>query len=146
MRRRYVLSSLKLGNYSGGVTPVPIPNTEVKPSSTDGTALETGWESRPLPSFVPDEPLIKRGFFLPAVFRDRCCGICINLIQSPPSQKQSAVSERQLLKVTSYLNFVAIQLYLVDEYLKSASKGANLASVLASGFGFVMKIRSPLSI
>jgi len=26
------------GGYSGGDTPVPIPNTEVKPSSADGTA------------------------------------------------------------------------------------------------------------
>ena len=27
-------------------TPVPIPNTMVKPQTADGTALETGWESR----------------------------------------------------------------------------------------------------
>ena len=27
------------GDYGGGETPVPIPNTEVKPSSADGTAL-----------------------------------------------------------------------------------------------------------
>ena len=26
------------GDYSGGETPVPIPNTEVKPSSADGTS------------------------------------------------------------------------------------------------------------
>jgi hypothetical protein len=25
------------GGHSGGVTPVPIPNTEVKPASADGT-------------------------------------------------------------------------------------------------------------
>ena len=29
--------------------PVPIPNTEVKPFSADGTWLETTWESRTLP-------------------------------------------------------------------------------------------------
>src|SRR6266540_5646918 len=59
--------SEKQGGYSGGETPVPIPNTEVKPSSTDGTALETGWESRPPPCFAPDKApfgLAKRGFFL----------------------------------------------------------------------------------
>ena len=39
------------GGDGGGVTPVPIPNTEVKPSSADGTALETRWESRTLPGF-----------------------------------------------------------------------------------------------
>ena len=29
-----------------GETPVPIPNTMVKPQTADGTALETVWESR----------------------------------------------------------------------------------------------------
>ena len=29
-----------------GETPVPIPNTMVKPWAADGTALETVWESR----------------------------------------------------------------------------------------------------
>ena len=37
------------GGNSVGVTPVPIPNTEVKPHSADGTALATEWESRSLP-------------------------------------------------------------------------------------------------
>jgi hypothetical protein len=40
--------------YAGGhrirVTPVPIPNTEVKPDTADGTARETAWESRSLPA------------------------------------------------------------------------------------------------
>jgi hypothetical protein len=38
-----------LGDYGEGVTPVPIPNTEVKPFSADGTAWVTVWESRTLP-------------------------------------------------------------------------------------------------
>ena len=33
-----------------GETPVPIPNTMVKPLAADGTALETVWESRWLPA------------------------------------------------------------------------------------------------
>src|SRR5437660_12265195 len=37
------------GDHSGGETPVPIPNTAVKPASADGTALATGWESRSSP-------------------------------------------------------------------------------------------------
>ena len=37
------------GGNGGGETPVPIPNTVVKPSSADGTARETVWESRSLP-------------------------------------------------------------------------------------------------
>ena len=32
-----------------GVTPVPIPNTMVKPQTADGTILETVWESRWVP-------------------------------------------------------------------------------------------------
>ena len=32
-----------------GATPVPIPNTTVKPRAADGTALETMWESRRVP-------------------------------------------------------------------------------------------------
>ena len=28
-----------LGDYSGGVPPLPIPNREVKPASADGTAI-----------------------------------------------------------------------------------------------------------
>src|SRR5262249_50797911 len=32
------------------VTPVPIPNTEVKPDTADGTVWETVWESRSLPA------------------------------------------------------------------------------------------------
>jgi hypothetical protein len=39
------------GDDSGGETPVPIPNTAVKPSSADGTWVETPWESRSLPGY-----------------------------------------------------------------------------------------------
>lgn len=38
-----------LGGDSDRVTPVPIPNTEVKPVYVDGTAWETVWESRKPP-------------------------------------------------------------------------------------------------
>ena len=40
------------GDFSRGETPVPIPNTEVKPSSADDTAWETVWESRSSPGFL----------------------------------------------------------------------------------------------
>ena len=39
------------GDDGERVTPVPIPNTEVKPFSADGTWRETAWESRTLPDF-----------------------------------------------------------------------------------------------
>ena len=38
-----------LGGNSERVTPLPIPNREVKPFYADGTARETRWESRSLP-------------------------------------------------------------------------------------------------
>ena len=34
------------GNHGGRVTPVPIPNTAVKPPDADGTASGRRWESR----------------------------------------------------------------------------------------------------
>ena len=37
------------GGHRRGVTPVPIPNTEVKLSTADGTACVSVWESRSLP-------------------------------------------------------------------------------------------------
>jgi hypothetical protein len=42
---------LLFGGDGGGDTPVSIPNTEVKPSSADGTALVTEWESRTPPDY-----------------------------------------------------------------------------------------------
>src|SRR5215470_8467495 len=45
--------------FAGGhrirVTPVPIPNTEVKPDTADGTAWETVWESRSLPAVIESD-------------------------------------------------------------------------------------------
>src|SRR5438445_4047245 len=46
--------------FAGGhrirVTPVPIPNTEVKPDTADGTVWETVWESRSLPAVLQTRP------------------------------------------------------------------------------------------
>ena len=39
------------GGITGGATPVPIPNTEVKPSKADDTAAVRQWESRTLPGY-----------------------------------------------------------------------------------------------
>ena len=47
------------GGLAGGVTPVPIPNTEVKPSKADVTAAARLWESRTLPGYN-EGPLIER--------------------------------------------------------------------------------------
>ena len=45
------------GGHTGGATPVPIPNTEVKPSKADVTAAVRQWESRTLPGYnkEPDD-------------------------------------------------------------------------------------------
>ena len=40
---------MSLGDWSGGATPGPIPNPEVKSASADGTWPATAWESRSLP-------------------------------------------------------------------------------------------------
>lgn len=52
------------GGHRGGVTPVPIPNTEVKPSTADGTAGAGLWESRSLPgiSRSPTHHTMRRAF------------------------------------------------------------------------------------
>ena len=43
-----------LGDPSERVPPVPIPNTEVKPLSPDGTARASVWESRKSPKLIPE--------------------------------------------------------------------------------------------
>ena len=48
------------GDDGEGVPPVPIPNTEVKPFSADGTWLETTWESRTLPDSMKRKDLPER--------------------------------------------------------------------------------------
>ena len=40
------------GGHGGGETPVPIPNTAVKPARADGTWGEAPWESRTPPGFL----------------------------------------------------------------------------------------------
>jgi hypothetical protein len=48
MKRSFKFS----GGYIVGATPVPIPNTEVKPYGADGTARATAWESRSPPGLI----------------------------------------------------------------------------------------------
>ena len=43
------LASRVSGGHTAGVTPVPIPNTEVKPRRADDTARVTVWERRSPP-------------------------------------------------------------------------------------------------
>ena len=55
------MNRIFLGGYIVGVTPVPIPNTEVKPYGADGTAWVTVWESRTLPGINKEDPLASVG-------------------------------------------------------------------------------------
>jgi len=54
------------GDFVDRVTPVPIPNTEVKPVGADGTARETVWESRKSPGLFKEareSNFVLAGFF-----------------------------------------------------------------------------------
>ena len=53
-----------LGDLSERDPPVPIPNTEVKLLSPDGTAQATVWESRKSPGFIPKPSNHTGGLFL----------------------------------------------------------------------------------
>ena len=44
------------GGHGGGVPPVPIPNTEVKPACADGTWTVGSRESRSLPNTIKLKP------------------------------------------------------------------------------------------
>ena len=55
LKLKYAIQSLKnrfAGVYSDGATPDPIPNSEVKPVSGDGSAVVTLWESSTMPAFL----------------------------------------------------------------------------------------------
>ena len=45
------------GGYAEGVTPVPIPNTEVKSLRADDTARVAVWESRSPPELINKRPV-----------------------------------------------------------------------------------------
>ena len=48
------ISSFKVGVYGAEVTPVPIPNTEVKLCREDDTWLATAWETISMPAqYIP---------------------------------------------------------------------------------------------
>src|SRR5205814_553667 len=56
------------GDRTERVTPVPIPNTEVKPLRADGTARATAWETRSLPGVkTPRSRKARRGFSFSAL-------------------------------------------------------------------------------
>jgi hypothetical protein len=66
------------GDDSGGATPDPIPNSEVKSSSADGTAGATLWESRTSPGLFLNTQLEKSSWvFFCADSVDWVMAVCI---------------------------------------------------------------------
>src|ERR1700730_18444043 len=63
--RRRTPGSTFAGGHRSRAPPVPIPNTEVKPATADGTVWETAWESRSLPALIPEARCARshRAFF-----------------------------------------------------------------------------------
>ena len=49
--KKKLVTDYVAGVYSDGAIPVPIPNTEVKSVSGDGTARLTLWKSSTIPAF-----------------------------------------------------------------------------------------------
>ena len=67
------------GDFVGRVTPVPIPNTEVKPAGADGTARVTAWESRKSPGLLNRKGLPRDSLGGLFVFIDRSIALLQNL-------------------------------------------------------------------
>ena len=66
------------GGHGGGETPVPIPNTAVKPARADGTWGEAPWESRSPPGFLMMKaPRVRSGGF---VVLGACCEAALVLL------------------------------------------------------------------
>ena len=63
------------GGNGEGVPPVPIPNTEVKPFSADGTWLDTARESRSPPESNKTAAELQRSFFVEFGARNVECGV-----------------------------------------------------------------------
>lgn len=86
--------TISFGDHGDRVTPVPIPNTEVKPVSADGTWGEIPWESRTSPDFADK----RRWAFCPAslvVFRlisvvQRCFGHSLVRVPAPQPRRNSS--------------------------------------------------------
>ena len=78
------------GGYSGGVTPVPIPNTEVKPASADGTWVDSPWESRTPPDFDVERAWQSPGPLPVLAFAGRVAWHVVPNASRPPSRGRGA--------------------------------------------------------
>src|SRR5437867_13295277 len=101
MERVRVRGNTIPGGHAGGVTPVPISNTEVKSSRADDTAAVRLWESRTLPGLIRS-PLVfgSAGFFVACDLLNltqlaRKSSLCLFLISSPEGKSERPCPTRQ---------------------------------------------------
>ena len=93
MFRRHSVNKFRFpGGHRSRVTPVPIPNTEVKPATADGTAWVTVWESRSLPGLFsgPGSHDANPAFFLYAAPTAR-----VSSTGTAGASRRSALSPRR---------------------------------------------------
>src|SRR5690242_4492413 len=80
-----------LGDRSEEDPPVPIPNTEVKLLSPDGTAQATVWESRTSPGLIQQKPRLLGAFVVSASVHSTTVPASSPLFPPiPPCYSQSA--------------------------------------------------------
>ena len=61
---RFISSFKEVGVYCAEVTPVPIPNTEVKLCRENNTWLATAWENISMPALLPLQVFPEGGFVI----------------------------------------------------------------------------------
>ena len=77
------------GDQRAGATPVPIPNTAVKPGSVDGTSDDRRWESRPPPAIPLRKPVAEHRDGL-SVSRSRTAKGAVVTRREPPQGRSDA--------------------------------------------------------
>src|SRR6188768_55528 len=107
-RRHTLIFEIRFpGGYRSRVTPVPIPNTEVKPATADGTVRVTAWESRSLPGFFLNGPSgsFQTGRFLfgrqPACMHGDNCAVSERSDANPRERSVTCLSAFHRRRVTA---------------------------------------------
>ncbi len=107
-----------LGDFTGEVTPVPIPNTAVKLSRADGTARATAWESRSSPGLTSSGLANCQ----PAFALDSPSGtiaLSVGRFMTALPQKLTAATARTILRLQTESAAAQIdRIALRDRYLK----------------------------
>ena len=115
------------GDRTERVTPVPIPNTEVKPLWADGTARAIVWETRSLPGLnrKPRHACAYRGFLL---FQE--------LLRW--SERQVAGEERQYASLDSLRHVIGVIALVGFKGVHKSEIGHHLIQLNVAGFQGVL--------